>query len=104
MNVVLLDQVKTYISGLSSEAERSQIEQYLERQQDLRFIIREPVSKPLGGGIYEIRPGPHRLLFVFLQGHIVVVHAFRKKTRTTPPAEISRAERTKYRYMRGEIK
>ena len=93
MDIILTDEVKEYIKGLSSVLEKAQIYQYLERQEALGHRLKEPVSKSLREGINEIRPGSHRLLFFYYKGQIIIVHAFRKKTQRTPSYEIKAAVR-----------
>ena len=102
MDIILSDGVKEYIKSLSSTTEKAQIVQYLDRQATLGHRLKEPVSKPLRDGIQEIRPGPHRLLFFFYKGRIVIIHAFRKKTRETPDHEIKAAIGKKERWRRYE--
>ncbi len=43
--------------------------------------------------IYELRPGKHRIFFIFIKGEekFVLLHAFRKKSKKTPKKEIDRA-------------
>ena len=99
MDIELSEDVVTYIKALSSITEKAQITQYLNRQAELGHRLKEPVSKALRDGINEIRPGPHRLLFFYGKQKICIIHAFRKKTRQTPDAEIKAAMR-----KRGEWK
>ena len=101
MELILIDEVKTYIKELSSSTETAQIYQYFERQQELSHRIKEPVSKRLQHNINEIRPGPHRFLFFFHEHQIVVVHAFRKKSRRTPEGEIEAAVRKRELHLQG---
>jgi phage-related protein len=95
VDILLSDEVKAYIKALSSNTEKAQIAQYFDRQEELGHRLKEPVSKSLGEGINEIRPGPHRFLFFYHKGSIFVVHAFRKKTQHTPDHEIKVAIRKK---------
>lgn len=51
--------------------------------------VRMPHSRAMGGGLFELRPrgkeGTGRALYCFIQGsRIVVLHAFIKRTPTTP--------------------
>ena len=94
-----MDEIEDYIKGLSRISEREQIYQYFERQKELSHRLKEPVSKALHDGINEIRPGPHRFLFFYQAHQIIVVHAFRKKTRATPLREIEAAVKRKGRYL-----
>ena len=101
MELILVDEVKKYIKELSSSGEIAQIYQYFERQQELSHRIKEPVSKHLQHNINEIRPGPHRFLFFYHEHHMVIVHAFRKKSRKTPEGEIEAAVRKRELYLQG---
>ena len=62
------------------------------------FQVREPDVKPLGDKLFEIRmnsgEGIARAIYTPASGRrLVVLHAFVKKTRQTPPAEILLAKR-----------
>ena len=51
---------------------------YLEEQGE---VLRRPIAEYLGGKIYELRPKSIRILYAFVgRHHVVVLHAFRKKT------------------------
>lgn len=67
--------------------------------------LREPYSKPLKGGIFELRTSfgsdTIRLLYFFSDGHLVVLtNGFAKKTQKTPPGEIEMALRYKADWIR----
>lgn len=67
--------------------------------------LREPNTKPLGDGIFELRTNQGgiagRCLFFFFDGNaIVLTHGFLKKTQKTPREEIDRAKRYRNEYMR----
>ena len=91
MQIELSGEVSDYIRALSSVTEKAQIAQYLDRQEELGYRLKIPVSKAIREGINEIRPGPHRLFFFYYQSRIMVIHAFRKKTQETPEREIKTA-------------
>ena len=91
MHIVLTDEIKTYLKSLTRPGELAQAYRYFERQQELAYRLKGPVSKPLRDGINEIRPGPHRFLFFYHGRQIIIVHAFRKKSRATPAREIDQA-------------
>lgn len=60
--------------------------------------LRMPHSRPMGGGLFELRPrgreGIGRLLYCFVAGQrIVILHAFIKKTRETPEQELKIAKK-----------
>jgi len=71
-------------------------------------MLREPHSKPLSDGIYELRARVgsdiSRVLYFFFVGQrIVLTNGFIKKTQKTPPAEIERAKRYRSEYLsKGE--
>lgn len=67
--------------------------------------LREPYSKPLGDGIFEIRvkQGNNitRTLYFFYDGRqIILTNGFVKKTQKTPSAEIQRAKKYRTEYLR----
>ena len=71
--------------------------------------LREPFSKPLGDGIFEVRAKQgsdiSRVLYFFVVGHkVILTNGFIKKTRKTPPREIDRAKRyrTDYQHKKEE--
>ena len=66
--------------------------------------LREPNTKPLGDGIFELRTilgsDAGRTLFFFFDGQtIVITHGFIKKTQKTPSREIERAKKYRSEYM-----
>jgi len=69
--------------------------------------LREPYSKHLDDGIFEIRAQVgsdiSRVLYFFLVGKkIIITHGFIKKTQKTPPFEIDRAKKYRVEYIRRE--
>lgn len=67
--------------------------------------LREPFSKPLGDGIFEIRAKQgsniSRVLYFFVIGRkIILTNGFVKKTAKTPPGEIERAKRYRADFQR----
>lgn len=71
------------------------------------YELREPYSKHLRGGIFEIRAKAgndiSRVLYFFYMGHrIVLTNGFVKKTQMTPKGEIEKAEKYRKDYLRGE--
>lgn len=66
--------------------------------------LREPYSKPLGDGIFEVRAKQgtdvSRVLYFFVVGRkIILTNGFVKKTQKTPPREIDRAKRYRMDYQ-----
>jgi phage-related protein len=69
--------------------------------------VREPYSKHLEDGIFEIRAQVgsdiSRVLFFFFTGRrFVLTHGFVKKTKKTPPSEIERAKIHRAKYLSRE--
>jgi len=69
--------------------------------------LREPYSKFLEDGIFEIRAiqGSNitRVLYFFVAGKkIILTHGFVKKTQNTPPSEISTAKICRDNYLKRE--
>lgn len=68
------------------------------------YDLREPYSKPLGDGIFELRAkvGSNitRVLYFFIVGNkIILTNGFVKKTQKTPPNEIARAKNYRADYL-----
>lgn len=69
--------------------------------------LREPYSKPIGDGIFELRVKRGtdivRILYFFVVGHrIILTNGFIKKTQKTPIAEFELARRYRATYLRRE--
>ena len=65
---------------------------------------REPYSKSLGDGIFELRVKQSsnitRILYFFVVGHqIILTNGFVKKTQKTPPEEIALAQKYRADYF-----
>ena len=72
--------------------------------QDNGYELREPYSKHLMNGIFELRAkvgsDTTRVLFFFyLDRHIILTNGFVKKTRKTPTKEIEKAKRYRADYI-----
>ena len=72
-------------------------------------FLREPYSKPLGDGIFELRTRwgndiTRVLYFFFAEKRIVLTHGFIKKTQRTRVREIERAKRYRLIYCEREGK
>jgi phage-related protein len=54
-----------------------------------------PLVRPLGGGLFEVRTTLEgriaRVLFAFVDGQIVLLHAFIKKSQKTPKSDLDLA-------------
>jgi len=79
------------------EAERHSIGKDLLRAQ-WRWPAGMPLCRPMGGGLWEVRTDlptnrTARVLLCLHMGHLVAVHGFIKKTRTTPEDDLALARK-----------
>jgi phage-related protein/predicted XRE-type DNA-binding protein len=79
--------VREWLKGLP-EAERQAVGKDLLRAQ-WRWPVGMPLCRPLGEGLWEIRTDlptrrTARVMVSYNRGHLVALHGFIKKTRTTP--------------------
>ena len=79
------------------EAERQAIGKDLLRAQ-WRWPVGMPLSRPLGKGLWEVRTDlptkcTARVLLCLYRGHLVALHGFIKKTRTTPHEDLALARK-----------
>jgi phage-related protein len=62
----------------------------------------EPVIKPLGDGLYELRPLSNRILFFYWDNNkYVILSHFVKKTQKAPKREIEKAKRRRAEYIQN---
>ena len=81
------------------EAERRAIGKDLLRAQ-WRWPVGMPLCRPLGSGLWEIRTDlptkrTARVLICLYREHLVALHGFIKKTRTTPDEDLELARKRK---------
>lgn len=83
--------VRSYIEALS-EKDRAKVKALISYLSE-RVVLNEPHAKKMGGylGLFELRPGAHRIFYCYHEGKIVMLHAFRKKSNKTPKREIDTA-------------
>jgi phage-related protein len=79
------------------QSERQAIGKDLLRAQ-WRWPVGMPLCRPLGSGLWEVRTDlstrrTARVLLCLHQQHLVALHGFIKKTRTTPDADLALARR-----------
>ena len=70
--------------------------------------VREPYSKHLDDGIFEVRAqigsDISRILYFFFAGRrFILTHGFIKKTQKTPPSEIERAKKYRAEYLSRKV-
>lgn len=88
--------VREWLKGLD-EAERRAIGKDLLRAQ-WRWPVGMPLCRPLGSGLWEVRTDlptkrTARVLICLYREHLVALHAFIKKTRTTPDEDLTMARK-----------
>jgi len=71
--------------------------------------LREPYSKHLDNGIFELRArvgsNISRVLYFFIVGkRAIITHGFIKKTQKTPPSEINKAKSYRMIFLEREAK
>ncbi len=89
--------VKQYLTKLPIH-ERAEVYAYLKHLSEAGYKIRRPFADYLGGktGLYELRPGRHRVLYFFIkESKIILLHALLKKTNEIPKTEINIARKRK---------
>ena len=88
--------VRQWLKGLP-ETERQAIGKDLLRAQ-WRWPVGMPLCRPLGNGLWEVRTNlltkrTARVLLCLYRDHLVALHGFIKKTRTTPDEDLALARR-----------
>ncbi len=85
--------VVDYIDSLPSD-ERAQVRNALRLLREFGTQLTMPHVRQIQGRLWELRPGPNRLLYFADVGHtLIIVHAFHKQTGKTPKREIDTALR-----------
>lgn len=95
--------MREWLKGLP-EAERRAIGKDLMRAQ-WRWPVGMPLCRPLGNGLWEVRTDlptrrTARVLLCFYQRHLVALHGFIKKTRTTPEDDLALARKRQWELNR----
>ena len=94
--------VENYIHALNKKDQDKILEYYRHLEAEGRSI-RRPAADYLGGktGLYELRPGRHRILYFLLgRDKAVLLHAFLKRTDKIPMSEIKIAMKRKDDFLR----
>lgn len=85
--------VSDYIDELPAP-ERAQVRNALRLLQEFGTKLTMPYVRQLRGKLWELRPGPNRLLYFADTAHtLVILHAYHKQTGKTPSQEIETALR-----------
>ena len=85
--------VQEYIKALD-EPQQNKIFAALKRLEEEGYNLRRPLADSLGSktGLYELRPGRHRILYSFHERRcVVLLHVFLKKTDAIPQKDIELA-------------
>lgn len=94
---------KEFLLSLDAKM-RAKMVHMIELLRDNGYLLREPYSKHLTDGIFELRAQAgsdiSRVLYFFYTGRkVVLTQGFIKKTQKTPKGEIERAKRYRADYM-----
>lgn len=82
--------VQEYMKRLPTN-EKSKVYAYLKHLSDVGYKMRRPFADSLGAktGLYELRPGRHRILyFFFIRNKVILLRALMKKTDAIPERDI----------------
>lgn len=95
---------REFLNGLDVKM-MAKMAKTIELLQNNGIALREPYSKSLGDGIFELRAKVgtdiSRVLYFFVVGHrIVLTSGFIKKEQKTPKAEILRAKKYRVEYLK----
>ena len=88
---------KEFLMGLEVQI-RAKMADTISLLQDNGYELREPYSKHLTDGIFELRAkvgsnATRVLYFFYVNRHIILTNGFVKKTQKTPAGEIEKAKR-----------
>lgn len=94
---------KEFLLGLDKKM-RAKMVDTITILQDNGYELREPYSKHLSEGIFELRAKlgsdiTRVLYFFYVDRHIILTNGFIKKTQKTPPAEIEKAKKYRADYL-----
>ena len=94
---------KEFLMGLEVKI-RAKMADTISLLQDNGYELREPYSKHLTDGIFELRAkvgsnATRVLYFFYVNRHIILTNGFVKKTQKTPAGEIEKAKRYRADYL-----
>lgn len=93
-----------FLLGLD-EKMRAKMLRAIQMLSDYGYALREPYSKSIGDGIFELRAQAgndiSRVLYFFIEGQrVILTNGFIKKTQKTPEAEIALAKKIPQRLFK----
>ncbi len=99
-----LQPAREFLESLNPKM-RAKIVMTIELLQDNGYELREPYSKYLNEGIFELRAkvgsdATRVLYFFYVDKHVILTNGFIKKTNKTPFKEIERAKKYRADYLR----
>ena len=95
--------VAEFIMGLTDKLKAKTLRS-IQLLQEVGPLLREPDSKSLGNGIFELRvqqknDAARILYFFFDEKRIILTNGFVKKTQKTPPDEIEKAKKYRAEFL-----
>lgn len=95
---------REFLMGLEIKM-RAKMTDTISLLQDNGYELREPYSKHLADGVFELRAkvcsdATRILYFFYVDRHIILTNGFAKKTQKTPAGEIERAKRYRADFLK----
>ena len=95
---------REFLMGLEIKM-RAKMTDTISLLQDNGYELREPYSKHLADGVFELRAkvcsdATRILYFFYVDRHIILTNGFVKKTQKTPAGEIERAKRYRADFLK----
>ncbi len=93
--------IAEYLNALPV-GERTAAEEAFRLLREFGTMLGMPHAKHIGGKLWELRPGANRFFyFAYVGRRFVILHAYRKQGRRTPPQELAIAERRLIEVLEG---
>lgn len=96
---ILSSKTSKFFESLENKLQEN-ISQAIDLLEDYNYTLKMPDSRSLGGGLFELRikeMGNVRIIYMFKNDEIWILHAFNKKTNKTPIRELRYAKKQKRR-------
>jgi phage-related protein len=93
--------IAKYLNALPV-GEQAAAEEAFRLLREFGTLLGMPHAKHVGGKLWELRPGANRFFYFACVGRrFVILHAYRKQGRRTPPQELAIAERRLIEVLEG---